>query len=138
MMSDEILLGLIPGCWILAALCNAIADVLAFKFKTSIFKNLNPDWWNPGKSWRNKYKNKAIFQGEAFFGSTTFLRFTTDAWHMFQFLSNSFLTLSLVFTVHRLNSLEWWEDVVFFIALKILWGVVFQPCYKIFFRTKKK
>jgi hypothetical protein len=40
---------------IIVAVLYAVMDVLSNHFPRSIFKNKNPKWWNPKKSWRNKY-----------------------------------------------------------------------------------
>jgi hypothetical protein len=123
-------------CWTLAGICNAVMDVLAFKFKRSIFKNLNESYWNPAKSWRNKYKSKNPILGEAFLGSTTVFSFLTDAWHLFQFLSNSFLALSVVFVFLGLSDINWWQSLVLFLLLKATWGSSFEIFYRIFFIKK--
>ena len=120
---------IVIACWALAAGCNAVMDVLNFKFKTSVFNKLNPDYWNPAKSWRNKYKNKMAYQGPAFIGSTTFLSFLTDAWHLFQFLSNSFLALSVVVVFHDLFNLSIGENILVFLGLKLVWGITFEVFY---------
>ena len=120
---------LILTCWALAATCNAVMDILAFKFKRSIFKNMNAQYWNPAKSWRNKYKNKMAYQGSAFPGSTTTLSFVTDAWHLFQFLSNSFLALSVVVVFHDLFNLSIGENILVFLGLKLVWGITFEVFY---------
>ena len=122
--------------WSMAAICNAIMDVLAFKFKTSIFRKLNPDWWNPAKSWRNKYKDRVISKGPAFPGSTTVFSFVTDAWHLFQFLSNSFLALSVVVIIGSFNNLNLLQCLAIFLALKVIWGVVFETFYGYLFRKR--
>lgn len=36
----------------LAAFFNAFMDVLLWRFPTSVFKDLNPKWWNPNVSWQ--------------------------------------------------------------------------------------
>jgi hypothetical protein len=41
----------------LAAVCNAIMDVLSHHYPRSIFNRFNPKWWNPKTSWMNKYVN---------------------------------------------------------------------------------
>jgi len=123
-------------CWILAAICNAIMDTIAFKYKRSIFKNLSSQYWNPAKSWRNKYKNKMVFNGPAFIGSTTVLSFLTDAWHLFQFLSNSFLALSVVIIYHETVNQNLWYSLGLFIILKVIWGTVFEFLYSTVFRIK--
>ena len=125
---------LICICWILAAICNAVMDVLAFKYKLSVFKKLNPDFWNPSISWRNKYKNNLYNQGPAFFGSTTFFAFTTDAWHLFQFLSNSFMTLSLVILINDLFDTSLLTNILIFFGFKFIFGSTFELFYSKFFR----
>ena len=45
-------------------------------------------WWNPELSWPNKYKNGDPQQGPAYFGSTTFLAWTTDGYHATRTLKN--------------------------------------------------
>lgn len=43
----------------------------------------NRQFWDGEISWRNKYKNGDPAQGANFWGSTTFLAWTTDAKHLF-------------------------------------------------------
>ena len=128
---------LVFACWILAGTCYAIKDTLAFKFKSSIFRDLNPDYWNPSKSWRNKYKNRMAYQGPAFIGSTTFLSFLTDAWHLFQFLGNSFLALSVVVVIQDSLNLNWWQTLLSFLVVNVSASIVYYPLYNKFFRVKK-
>ena len=125
---------IIIGCWILAAMCNAVMDTIAFKYKRSIFNNLNQQYWNPAKSWRNKYKDKMVLKGPAFIGSTTVFSFLTDAWHLFQFLSNSFLALSVVIIYHETVNPNLWYSLGLFIILKTTWGIVFETLYGKLFR----
>lgn len=65
---------------------DAIKDTVQFYFYRSIFNDdrLDSYWWNFNISWQNKYKNLDPSQGPRFFGSTTFLVWTTDAWHFFK------------------------------------------------------
>ena len=132
-----ILIILAVKCWILASVCNAVMDVLAFKYRKSIFSKLNPKFWNPNKSYKNKYKNNDEKNGPAFFGSTTFLVFTTDAWHLFQFLSNSLIVLSIILVCNYFFNFSWWNNIIIFICLKLLWGVFFDIFYEKLFRIKK-
>lgn len=78
---------------VLSGMSEAVMDKINFHYETSIFSDSgdNPFFWNPAISWRNKYKNNAPENGPAFFGSTTFLVFLTDAWHFMKFVRNSFL-----------------------------------------------
>lgn len=43
----------------------------------------NRQWWDGRESWRNKYRHGDPDAGPAYFGSTTFLAWTTDAKHLF-------------------------------------------------------
>lgn len=112
-------------------------DVLAFKYKTSIFKNFNPQFWKASVSWRNKYKNGNKELGPKFFGSTTFLVFITDAWHLFQFFCNSFIILGIIFSIHYMFRQNVLVYCMLFLILKIIWGSVFELFYSKLFRIKK-
>lgn len=81
----------------LAAICNSVMDTISFRYNISIFRNLNVKFWNPLYSWENKWKNGDPDQGERFFGSSTFLVFLTDAWHLFKSLSILFVALAIVY-----------------------------------------
>lgn len=100
----------------LAGLCNGAADSLQFHFSLSFARNWMPGYWNPDYSWRRKYKNGRPADGPAFFGSTTFLVFLTDAWHLLKFLQMAFFRLAVVL----LLPYAW-----YYLALAyfVLWGV---------------
>lgn len=89
----------------IAALFNAIMDVLDFKFSTSIFSLCKKSSWvNPAISWKNKWKNGDPAQGEKFFGSSTFLVFITDLWHFSKFVMLLLMMGSIVFYKPIFNS----------------------------------
>ena len=81
---------------VLAGFFNAVMDTLFTHFSQSIFKNLNPLFWNPEESWQNKwaqpfpqpYEPKWYYFGfpppykERFPYSSTIFVFLTDAWHL--------------------------------------------------------
>jgi hypothetical protein len=60
-------------------------------------------WWNGKQSHFNKYKNRDISQGPAFFGSTTVFVAVTDAPHAFNFLSDQTNSFSYVFMPYDPN-----------------------------------
>ena len=75
------------ACAIIAGYANSVMDKLSHHYSRSTFsKKKNQQYWNPSLSWRNKYKNGDPKQGAKFFGSTTFLVFTTDAWHFYKWI----------------------------------------------------
>ena len=89
----SILLLLISGCF------EGFMDVLSFhwgKFKDK-HRKANSFFWNPTLSYVNKYKDNNPKKGAKYFGSTTFLVFTTDAWHLMKWLRNVTFFSSLLF-----------------------------------------
>lgn len=107
----------------LAAFFNALMDLSSEKKLYS--KNVNfYKWLNKDLSWRYKYENQDPRYGERFLGSTTIFVFTTDGWHMFQFLFHTCWQLAIAI------QLPYWF--YYFIAIKILFSGVFQLIYSRF------
>ena len=106
--------------------CDAMQDTVAYHFDTSIFKNLNKYYFDPSFSWTNKYKDNNPLEGEKFFGSTTFLVWLTDFWHLMKFIKMNCIWIAL-----SVASCVWW---LYFIGI-LLHGVLFEGVYKI---IKKK
>lgn len=79
---------------VVAAISVAIMDVIQFHFYGSIFKNF-PKFCNPETSWKNKYKEGTTTP--KFFGSTTFLVWITDLWHLAKFIAIISFILAIVF-----------------------------------------
>ena len=67
----------------IAGVSKAVMDKITFHYYGSVFKMLNEYFWNPIYSWMNKYKFGSEDFRPRFFGSTTFLVWATDAWHLF-------------------------------------------------------
>lgn len=70
--------------------------------------NANDQFWNPQISWKNKYEDfDAGLTGERYFGSKTFLAWTTDAKHLLSVTSNtSMVGATLVITIGEKK--KWW------------------------------
>lgn len=85
-------------------IAKAVKDVLVFhssKFETK-FPNSNLNFWilwPPYSSWRNKYKNGSVSNGSKYFGSTTFLVWLTDGWHLFDSIFNiaTYISFAIAF-----------------------------------------
>jgi len=93
----------------LAGALNATYEILFVSFKQSIFSNLNPDYWDPYKSWVYKWKMplKPSPKYWYYFGiypryeekfpySSTVFVWLTDAWHLFKALMLVCLMSSIV------------------------------------------
>jgi len=83
----------------LAGVSDGTAETLKFHYSDfkRVFPSSNPNYWDMKISWKNKYKNQDYNQGPKFFGSTTFLVWTTDGYHMSRFAKNTmFVTTILI------------------------------------------
>lgn len=74
------------------------------------FPNANDKYWNPDMSWCNKYKSCDKSKGEAFFTSTTFLVWTTDANHLTNTISrHSLFASGLIIGLNKEHRKKWWQ-----------------------------
>jgi hypothetical protein len=129
---------------LLAAICNAIMDICAHKFNSSIFtkhpKKIKKAswyrWWNGYYSWRNKYNNDDPYYGRRKLWNTEInypVQFT-DSWHLFKMLMIIFIVLSIItyngFLYVFLKSLQ--LPLLRWIELSIygtIWNVTFSLFY---------
>jgi len=104
-----------------------ITQGILFHYKKYEKYNLNPLFWNPAISWKNKYKIGSTTE-PAFWGSTTFLAWTTDAYHLFSTISRFILIASAVF----LPCFDFTviELILVFIAFYGSWMLGFHTTYK--------
>jgi hypothetical protein len=102
---------------ILAGMFNAVMDKICFNFDTSIFKDLNPLFWDLRKSWKNQWEQPMVppYSYWYYFGlykpryqehypySSTFLVFTTDAWHLSKALMLFCISFAIVLYTPVIN-----------------------------------
>jgi len=81
--------------------CKGFNETLVFHYKAFFdrFPNLSRKWFDPRKSWRNKYKNGDPLEGPKFPLSTTVFAFTTDQYHLNNFIGRSALFTALVIKI---------------------------------------
>jgi len=74
----------------LSGIFEGYLDVLQFHWSNfkSKHRTCNSWFWSPDLSWRRKYKDGNPLYGEKFWGSTTFLVFLTDGWHLMKLFRN--------------------------------------------------
>ena len=91
----------------LAGAFDGTSETLKFHYNdfTNVFPNNNPKYWNINQSWVNKYKNGDPNQGPKYFGSTTFLVWTTDGYHSMRFGRNTMIALT--FTLYPRKKRNW-------------------------------
>lgn len=115
---------------ILAAIINAAMDTLNARYKQSVLftKNLKLNQFtDPALSWKNKWKNGDRKQGELFFGSSTFLVWTTDAWHLFKTLMLACYSIAIVTyspIIHPvIDAIVYW--ITFGVMFELFWSKIF-------------
>lgn len=93
----------------------------------------NPGYWNPYISWVNKYKNGDPAQGRAYIGSTTWLAWTTDGYHLSRTTSRFFLFGSITISVFE-KKRKWWTYPAEFVAGGIVRSAGFHSTYSLLYR----
>lgn len=121
----------------LSGISKSVKDTLKDHFHTSIFKNLKPEFWEPGGSWLSKYKDPYTGDMEPrFWGSTTFLVWTTDAWHLFDTLQSTFWQLAISVPFVYLMHWHWYIAFPVLIVIKACVSVPFEISYSKLFIKK--
>jgi len=106
----------------LAAIFNSMMDIVSFHYQESIFMDYPKfrQFLDANFSWQNKYKNRDYKQGRRFFGSTTFLVWLTDGWHLFKCAMLLCFCIAIVFYKPLTNPLL---DIFMFY---VWFGIVFE------------
>jgi hypothetical protein len=123
---------LTPLLGIIAVVANATSDEIRFHWDRLFGHWFKPgskseQWFNPSKSWTNKYlgKNRVID-----FLFSTALVWTTDFWHLLKAI-----TINSVFGIVLITAnLEWdvWSYLVTLVGLNIMWGIFFETTMGIY------
>jgi len=97
----------------IAAVLNAVLDTLKDHFSVSVFKNLNPKFWNPQVSYAT---------------SITLFGVHWDAWHIikYAFIASIFMAIVMFEQVFK-----WWVE---FIMFFLLWWIFFELFYTYIFK----
>ena len=90
-----------------AGLWSGQMDALQFHYECvkKEFPGIPDQWWNPGVSWTNKYKDNDCSKGQAYFLSTSALCWTTDQWHFAQMQRDLLFSCAIAF---RLGEKQKW------------------------------
>lgn len=114
---------------ILASFLKACMDRLKTNFWESIFFNIKNmkirNWFDPNISWQSKWKNGCPSQGEAFFGSSTFMVWVTDGWH---FIQKLYLTVIFLMVILYHPFIGFWQD---FLIMYFVFTVSFETFYRL-------
>jgi hypothetical protein len=92
----------------------------------------NPQFWNPGLSWVNKWKNGDPDQGERFWQSSRAFVCTTDGYHLMRTGRNLFAMGAIV--VHLGEKREWYKYLIDFAVNYLAFSVGFTITYDLIFK----
>lgn len=92
----------------------------------------DPEYWNPELSWKNKYADGTPESGPKYFGSTTFLAWTTDGYHLMRTSRNLMFGATLFLTPRK--DFDWRNMVVRIVAYSLAYQAGFHLAYTLVFR----
>ena len=104
-----------------------ITQGISFHYNRYSEFNLNPLFWNPEISWKNKYKIGSTTE-PAFWGSTTIFVWLTDAYHLFGMISRFILIASIVFI--PIPEYSFFESIAMLIGVYGSWIIGFHITYR--------
>lgn len=99
----------------------------------SVFPKANSQFWNPKYSSQNKYKDGITGNGPKYFGSTTFLAWTTDGYHLLRTSRNVLLLTTI--TIHPREKKSWKRYVGNIILHTIAYQAGFHTTYGLVFKS---
>jgi len=113
---------------------DGVKDIVQFKYHKfrDVHPNANEQFWNPQVSWKNKWKNGDINQGEKFFGSSTFLVATTDSFHLLKSAERSFLVAAVVVNLGRRQ--KWYWYLIDFAFITLTRNIGFNATYRFIYK----
>lgn len=114
---------------VFASICNSIMDTSVHHYSTSVFKNMNPLWWDGEISWKNKYIDGDSNKGRVkwYFGLNKPVQLT-DAFHFFKMWMIIFICLSIVcFDCYFI------KDTISFLLFFIIYGVLWNSSFSLFY-----
>lgn len=95
------------------------------------FPNANPQYWNPAISWINKwdwdYENETS-RGEKFFGSSTFLVATTDAYHLLRTIDRT--TMITATSINLGQKQKWYWYLLDIVVMSAFRNIGFHLTYR--------
>ena len=113
-----------------AGIADGGAESLKFHYdQVDARFNLNDSYWNPAVSWRNKYSRGLSTMGPKFPGSTTYLVWTTDGYHMLRSVRNMTITGAIV--LHPWSKKKWYWYVLELVGHAVVYNLGFTIGYNL-------
>lgn len=106
---------------------EAIMDITQFHYHKSIFSEMNPIFWNPEISWKNKYLSQEPSLGPKFIGSTSLFVGITDGWHLSKLIRTFLLFLGFFMLI--LANLSLFNSILSIIISRTAFGLMFTAAF---------
>jgi len=122
----------------IASILNAAMDVVSHHYHDSFFSLLdNDNYFNPKKSWKNKYVNGDVSQGrKKFLGVTIHVSFT-DFWHLCKSLMIVLICISIAVSnpifLFPLQKTVWIIELMNIITHVFIYGVAWNVMFSLFY-----
>ncbi len=115
----------------MAGIAKGIQDTLWFHFEASPFAKKNPLFWDPKRSWQNKYKDyMGGDERPRFLFSKTYLAFLTDGWHLFSTIQLTCIQAAVALPAVAALDVPMWWLLPAIVVLKLVFGAGFRIYYK--------
>lgn len=135
----------------LAAVFKAGNDKALFHYEKSIFKKFNPTFFNNEISWINKWKTVKRYEEdkrvlvhpkrEKFFGSSTFMVWISDWYHLSNMFHTSLFKLAIIsiffFGLPIFHENMWLMIGLNFVLFKVVYGATFTIFFDYVFERKR-
>ena len=115
----------------IAAISNAVMDILKDKFQKSVFQNYNENFWNPSKSYLNKYIDRDDSKGRKYPSWLSGIMDSfSDVWHIAKLIM--IICIIIGFCLTKTFS---WQNLIY---CWLIWGSTFWIFYNKIFIKKIK
>lgn len=137
---------------VVSASCSAMIDKINFHYNKSIFSKFsNQLYWNPSKSWINKWKHEDVYcmpveyrhwyyfglyktpYRERFIYSSTILVFLTDGFHTIKFIMNTAIQLIIAICLYNCGIEFYHPGVLMFLLLFVIIKIIYNFIFYILF-----
>jgi hypothetical protein len=123
---------LIISLIVIAIVANSTQDEIRFHWPRLFGKWFKPGtitekWFNPSKSWENKYisQNKVLR-----YLFSTALVFTTDFWHLLKSIVLTFTSLAFLLVIFPDE--KWWAYLISLVVFKLVWGIIYETTQAVY------
>ena len=120
--------------WVLAAIANALMDVIQFHwYKFRWKEEVNAQFWNPAISWENKYIDRYMDRRLKYKGWLSCMSNFTDAWHILKMTMIISFALSIIIFPYSFNicifDSAFLNGCIWLIIYGIAWNGPFNFCF---------